>query len=159
MSVFDGFYGLLSRCPEKGLFKLPATTQDELLGALLLLPSAETSIRAPVCSTFFATDSTPSTGGSCRADTSQGIAEFLYQSAETKGDYVRLDWNPLELELVPCKMMPAGSAMEELVQELQWGKPASFKHRRLRHISLQETEAVVIECTSRQSKHEAYLFQ
>eukprot|EP00972_Heterocapsa_arctica_P087553 12910201-Heterocapsa_arctica.AAC.1 len=94
MSVFGRSYRFIEDLPERRAVRLPADIADELVSAALHLSVVRSDIRAPVSSRVSCSDATPQTAGTVECQTLQACAEALYDRAEHKGAYTRMDWHP-----------------------------------------------------------------
>ena len=137
------FQTSLAERPPTAVTRIPADIKDETLASILFLTEAVANMRAPVHAVVYATDSTPSTAGACRAAVPPRLARALYRSAEHGGETVRLDWSELELELDPGPMAAPDQTTDELFAGLPWRDDRTWEHSQAAHINLQEARAVI----------------
>ena len=124
--------------------RLPAFILDELRAAMLLLPLAESDLRAPLSTTLWATDATPTGGGAVSCEVPKGVIEKLYEISEQRGAHVRLDGvRPGEDD--HQKLAGRSSEVGLLALSLPWTVRAQYRFRHISHINLQEARALVRE--------------
>ena len=78
MAIFHHIYVFIDRMSEKGLRRLPHYVKDEIACAVLLLPIAESNVRAPVSIQVSASDASSCRGGRAETITSKAFAKTLY---------------------------------------------------------------------------------
>jgi len=125
--------------------RVPPYIKDELCFALLLLPLAQSNVRAPVSTRLGATDSTTTMGGGVQVEVPSLLSKALYRIGEHRGEHVRLDWTGLEEELPETSMGRPQDEVHELVKSLPWKLIRAYAFRRVSHVNLQETRAVRAE--------------
>jgi len=118
---------------------IPADIRDELFMSAVMLPFAYTNIKAGVSNDISATDSTPSTGGACRAEVPSALAHALFRCTEERGEAVRLDWSELEEVLGPSRMLRPDTTTDALIEALPWKHPRTFEHHHSSHIFCRST--------------------
>ena len=93
------------------------TTSSEW-GSLVtgLSPLLETNLRAEPSEKLYATDASPDGAGGCAASITQEDWLAQYDSAEKKGEHVRLDWKGEE----PPSNMHDGRAAAAITSKLSW---------------------------------------
>lgn len=154
MCNFHRIYSFMHAHKDRTTFRLPPDLKDELLGAILTLPLASSSMRAPVSQKLVATDSTPTTGGACSAHISASMAHSLFSQTQLKGELVRLDWTAVEEKLGYTPMARPTSKVNKVIKSLRWGEPRTFEHSQHAHINLQEMRAYADEIVRRASQGE-----
>ena len=102
-------------------YSLPHHIRDEILSAACMQFVAHADIRAPVSSVVGCSDATPSRAGVVEAEVSQDLASSLYDYAEHKGTYVRLDWGPDHFDIHPW----SHAAPTEPLQQVLAGVPCA----------------------------------
>ena len=117
--------------------------------AMLMLPWAESSIRAPLSCTISATDATVERSGACVAGVNAPLAHLLFQRAEKRGEHVRLNWDAHDIQWLPCRLAKPTGDLDAIIMALNWRRPWAGKFKHLYHINVQEVEAVVREIDRR----------
>ena len=131
--------------------RLPAFILDELRAAMLLLPLAESDLRAPLSTNLWATDATPTAGGAVSCEVPKHVIEKLYEISEQRGAHVRLDGGrPGDEDHL--KLSGRSSEVGLLALSLPWTVRAQYRFRHISHINLQEARALVRELKE-ESKH------
>jgi hypothetical protein len=138
MSHLGRTYTFVSNAPEKVGIKLPHDVKQELLGAVLSLCVAETDIRAPVSTLITASDATPQTAAVVQATVSRPCAEALYDLAEHRGEYARLDWSSDHWNLARCAPRVLPVWVSEMVEAANWVVTKSISYKRTSHVNLTE---------------------
>ena len=141
MCLLDGLYIFVDRLAEGLAVRLPGWAGDELRGVALHLPLAVSDVRRPVGRTAWATDATPSSGGSVHADVPATLGRFLYRRCECKGERARLDWTG-QAAAVPSTLNPPSDLVHDVVRSLPWAARSSYVFRETSHVNLQEMRAV-----------------
>jgi hypothetical protein len=140
LSIFHRAYRVVNSMPDGKWVKLDSDILDEFRAALMHTPFAFCSLRAPLGETLWATDATPTSGGSTVAPLAEGTADFLYSRAGTRGACLRLDMNhPAALR---GRMIPVDEGVNNPVAALPWSVSASYSFRHAHHVNLQEARAV-----------------
>lgn len=155
MSVFDRVYLFVEHMPEQGLVKIPHHICDELLQAAVVLPVATSNIRRPIIARISATDASSKRGGRAATVTDRTFARVVARHAETRGEYVRLDW--LDRPLQPdSDMDPLPAVLVESLQKHRWTETQTLPFKTKEHINLLELEMVHQELKDiiRQGKQE-----
>ncbi len=148
MAIFHHIYLFIDRMNEKGLKRLPHYVKDEIACAILLLPVAESNVRAPVSIQVSASDASSRRGGRAVTITSKAFAKTLYRYAEAKGEHCRMDWDK-HLISPPTTMKLAPGPLVESLQEHHWTASQSLGFDRKEHINLLELEMVKQEIKDR----------
>ena len=139
---FHDVYRFVDALPEQGICYLPGYIRDELRGAAVLLPYARAHLRWPVSTEIWATDATPTTGGATSTNVPSKLCRALYRKVETRGESVRLTWDPKE-NLLTTRMVLPQSEIDAVAAGLRWRVTASYSYRQTAHVNLQEARAVV----------------
>ena len=141
--------------PEKGLVKIPHHICDELLQAAVVLPVATSNIRRPIISRVSATDASSKRGGRAATVTDRTFARVVARHAETRGEYVRLDWSDRPLQ-PDSDMEPLPAVLVESLQKHRWAETQTLPFKTTDHINLLELEMVHQELKDiiRQGKQE-----
>ena len=123
---------------------LPVDIADEVRSLMLHSPLCVGHLRWPVRRVFFATDATPSRGGSVSVVVPSPIARSLYRGAESIGGHVRFDHSPVEQlnQAQELGMCQSNQDVNELVLALPWKVRSSYSFDQTHHINLQELRAV-----------------
>ena len=148
MAIFHHIYLFIDRMNEKGLKRLPHYVKDEIACAILLLPVAESNVRAPVSIQVSASDASSRRGGRAVTITSKAFAKTLYRYAEAKGEHCRMDWDK-HLISPPTTMKLAPGPLVESLQKHHWTASQSLGFDRKEHINLLELEMVKQEIKDR----------
>ena len=113
MCLLGRAFCFAQEAPSDTAIKIWADVCDELLSCALSLAVAGTDIRAPVCTRVICSDATPTALGTVESTVSRELAESLFDHAEQKGTYTRLDWGSLHYELHPWEhsRLPRTSCM------------------------------------------------
>ena len=134
-------YKYVSEMPATRWVRLPAYVLDELRSISLHLPFAVWKMRREIMTSLLATDATPTSGGSVRAEVPVALAEELWRRSEIKGAPVRLDRSDTFNFGMPEPQET--SQFASLVSEvLEWRATSSFSFRQTSHINLQECRAL-----------------
>ena len=152
MSIFNHVYLFIENLPESGIKRLPHHIRDEIASAVLLLPFAQSNIRAPVSIRLAATDASSKKGGRACSLTSRAFAKTLYRFAETKGEYGRLDWIKHSIPPPTC-MKSAPAVLEDALNKHHWTATHSMTFKKKEHINILELEMVKQELKDRVNNH------
>ena len=91
MCLLGRAFRFVQKAPSGTAIKIPADVCDELLSCALSLAVASTDIRAPVRTRVTCSNATPTALGTVESTVSRELAESLFDHAEQKGAYTRLD--------------------------------------------------------------------
>lgn len=105
--------------------------------------TAESNLRTPVLHELLASDATPSHAGGASAWLGRRRGAALYRAAETRGNYVRLDWQSRGEPPPPVDSQARRARAAALVRSLAWGHARGAPLKGLLHINLQEARAWV----------------
>ena len=131
----------IARMPAKKWVRLPGHICDELRACGLHLPFACWNMRRKLSETLFATDATPTSGGSVRAAISPKLAKALWRHTEVKSDPVRLDRDDA-FELTAELPKEPSQFVSVVSQCLEWRVVRGYTTRQTSHINLQECRAL-----------------
>ena len=143
-------YVFIANMPQGRWMFLPAWLLDELRSMALHLPFAHWKMRRILNESILATDATPTSGGSVRAECPDGLLRALWKQVEFRGAPVRLDRDVdlgFEAEQ-PLELSRVASVASEC---LHWAVTSSYSFRNTSHINLQEARALrreIIRLTS-----------
>ena len=121
----------------------------ETLAAAFLQALSETDLRAPLHTRLLASDATPTMAGFVHAEITAARADKLFAAAESRGEYVRLDW------VTTGAPPPSQTAVDKtlriaaLLRGLPWQSAVGLPFRQVFHINEQEMRALLI-CLERQ---------
>ena len=88
-------------------------------------------------------------GGGARVQIPSKLALHLYHAAEHKGEYVRLDWNTLEEQVIPTDMQKPQNPINRLMHGLPWKTTRSYRFSQRSHVNIQEARAGQAEIRDR----------
>lgn len=139
MCILHRVYKWVDNLPSSGVHRLPPDILDELFGCCVSLPLAKADLRIQVDSIVSCTDATPLTGGACVAEGSSKLASMLWEAAEHRGGYVRLDQINVPDLLPPAHFRPfVDPVVQELALALDWSVSRLFQHSSSRHVNIPE---------------------
>ena len=127
--------------PQDRWCRLPDHVRDELRSVSLHLPWAVWHMRRRLSCSLLATDATPTSGGSVRADITPQLAQELWVRSEIRGEAVRLDRSEAAYLLEP-EPVEASRFVSSLAECLNWRVTAQYTFRQSSHINLQELRAL-----------------
>ena len=142
MSCFGRSFRWVSDLPERAARKIPHDIRQELLEASLLVLLAEADLRAPVSTHVYCSDATPHTAGLVEATVSRGMAGGLFDHADYKGKYTRLDWDSAlvaPLEAWEGRSLPPD--LLDAVRGARWVASPTVTFRTTAHVNLQEAKS------------------
>ncbi len=142
MSALGAIYQILAEAPDHKTIRLPAKVIDELRASALLLAVAETNIRAPVQTRIHCTDTTPGSLGACECRVSRELSRALFDHGVHKGEYTRLDWNPVEKRLQPWGSVALTPLLQDCVRSAPWAVTLQAKMAQADHVNIQEARAI-----------------
>ena len=142
MCCFSRAYRFAATLRETDWVRLPADIVDEFRAAALLLAVATTDIRAPVDTSVWASDATPSAGGTCEATVSRSLAEALYDHGLHRGECTRMDWSPEYRVLEAWDGPSLPPLLVQCVKSASWRVVHSVDFRSMSHVNLQEARAL-----------------
>ena len=119
------------------MYSLPVDIRDELLGSCLLLHVAETDIRAPISISISTSDVTPTRAGVTFASVSQNLAMGLYEHAEHKGKYIRLDFSDTAKELDSWDRLELPPILRDATACTKWRAHQSFEFTAIDRVNIQ----------------------
>ena len=111
---------------------------DELLLVTGLAPLQETNLREEPCEKLYATDASPDGAAGCVASVTKNDWLAQNDSAEEKGEHVRLDWKGEE---PPSNMHDGRAAAAPISMKLNW--TTTLSHSKGKHINLLELESLI----------------
>jgi len=122
--------------------RIPHDIREELGVASLLVLLAKANLRAQVSTRIYCSDATPAAAGVVEATVSRDLAEGLFDVAEHRGRYSRLDGAPSGAE-DPLLGDPRGLPEDLLagVRAAAWSADPTTSFRTTLHINLQECKA------------------
>ena len=115
--------------------------KQELLGAVVSVRVAETDFRAPVSTLITACDASPQTASVVQATFSRPCAEALYDLAEHRGEYARLDWSSDHWNLARCALHVLPLWVSEVVEAANCVVTNSISYKRTSHVNLTEVKS------------------
>ena len=90
----------------------------------------------------WATDATPTNGGSCITLLPAPLGETLYRVAEHRGASLRLDGRDVRPGSGEERLIQRSAEMDSSVQCLPWRATDSYLFHKRAHINLQEARAI-----------------
>ena len=142
MCLLGRAFRFVQEAPSDTAVKIPADVCDELLACALSLAVASTDIRAPVCTRVTCSDATPTSLGTVESTVSRELAESLFDHAEQKGAYTRLDWGSLHYELHPWEHSRLPPNLLHAVKSIPWKVAREVDLRETKHVNLTEAMGV-----------------
>ena len=135
-------FRVVQEAPSDTAVKIPADVCDELLSCALSLAVASTDIRAPVWTRVTCSDAIPTALGTVESTVSRELAESLFDHAERKGAYTRLDWGNLHYELHPWEHSRLPPNLLHAVKSIPWKVAQEVDLRQTKHVNLTEAMGV-----------------
>jgi len=146
MSCFHRTFKWIETNKHAGWVRWPHDIRSELMCAACLLPFSYADMRMPISPVLSCTDATPTHGGGAYALVTPEIAREIYDAAETRGEYVRLDSAYKE---TPTRMRAAPSHVVDVFNSLDWRVSRSYAYGSSAHVNLQELRGVKAELVER----------
>ena len=141
-SVLGRVFRFIDAAPVGKALQIPAHIRDEIRGCALGLIHACGNVRAQVSSRIHASDATPSAAACVSADVSQDLAETLYDFADSKGKYVRLDGGPFESLLSRWRGRELPQYLSDAIASARWVGGSSCSFKSSAHVNLQELKGL-----------------
>jgi hypothetical protein len=142
MSVFGRAYRWTSRLRPKRLYRIPWRIAQEIFMAALLIPTAQSDLRAQVSTEIHFSDATPSTGGYVTGRVSQKLAGTLHDLCEIRGKHAKLDWKEADFLAKGWEDREIGREIEEALEEVLWSSSGPLAFRRTEHVNIQEVRSM-----------------
>ena len=127
------------------LVRWPPAIKQELLGASLLLLVADSFTMDHVSPILSCTDATPQGGGSVRVVAAPQVGKMFFDCGEKRGEHVRLDWKPWDLEARATEMARAPQFVRDFLQDAPWTVDRSGLFPESAHVNIQEAREVAAE--------------
>ena len=118
MSLLHRSYKFVESLPERSWRPIPPDIIDEFRAVSLHLPIACRNLGAPLAREIWATDATPSPGGSTVARASSSICKKLHSRAETRGANLRLDASASDTDAQLAKLLPVDDEVNAIAAVL-----------------------------------------